>query len=108
MAQSQALLTLRYHPPVYLSFMTTTAPSTLTIQVLLFGSYAERLGRAAVELALPTPATIADAVAQLRSFPGGDHIPPRPLCALNLSQAPLETRLSADDELALLPPLAGG
>ena len=100
--------TLRHHRSVYLSFMTTTAPFTLTIQVLLFGSYAERLGRAAVELALPSPATIADAVAQLRSLQGGDGIPPRPLCALNLSQAPLEAPLSAGDELALLPPLAGG
>jgi molybdopterin converting factor small subunit len=93
---------------VYLSLMTATAPSTLTIQVLLFGSYADRLGRTTVELALPNPATIADAVAHLRSLPGGDRVPARPLCALNLSQAPLETPLSAGDELAILPPLAGG
>ena len=93
---------------MYLSLMTATAPSTLTIQVLLFGSYADRLGRTTVELALPNPATIADAVAHLRSLPGGDRVPARPLCALNLSQAPLETPLSAGDELAILPPVAGG
>ena len=93
---------------MYLSLMTTVAPSTLTIQVLLFGSYADSLGRAAIELALLTPATIADAVAHLRSLPGGDRVPARPLCALNLSQAPLETPLSPGDELAVLPPLAGG
>ncbi|HET6778629.1 MAG TPA: MoaD/ThiS family protein [Gemmatimonadales bacterium] len=91
--------------------MTATAPaspSTLTIQVLLFGSYAEIVGRNVVELVLPTPATIADAVAHLRSLPGGQQIPLRPLCALNLAQAPLETPLSAGAELAILPPLAGG
>ncbi|HEX6433704.1 MAG TPA: MoaD/ThiS family protein [Gemmatimonadales bacterium] len=91
--------------------MTTTAPATpatLTIQVLLFGSYAETVGRNVLELALRNPATITDAVAHLRSLPGGQQIPPRPLCALNLAQAPLETPLSAGDELAILPPLAGG
>ena len=91
--------------------MTTTAPSApsrLTIQVLLFGSYAEALGQDAVELTLPNPATIADAVASLRSIPGGQRIPPRPLCALNCSQVLLDTPLSAGNELAILPPLAGG
>jgi molybdopterin converting factor small subunit len=88
--------------------MTATAPPTLTIQVLLFGSYAEALGRGTLELSLPNPATISDAVKRLRSLPGGDRIPARPLCALNLSQAPLETVVSAEDELAILPPLAGG
>jgi sulfur-carrier protein len=93
---------------VYLSSMTATVSSTLTIQVLLFGSYAEALGRDTLELRLPGSATIQDAVARLRSLPGGDRIPDRPLCALNLSQAPVDSLLSADDELAILPPLAGG
>ncbi len=88
--------------------MITAAPMTLTIQVLLFGSYADSFGQHTVELALPSPATIADAVAHLRSLPGGKQIPTRPLCALNLSQVPVETPLSAGDELAILPPLAGG
>ena len=89
-------------------FMTATASPTLTIQVLLFGSYAEALGRDSLELKLRSPATIRDAVARLRSLPGGDRIPARALCALNLSQAPVESLVAADDELAILPPLAGG
>jgi molybdopterin synthase sulfur carrier subunit len=88
--------------------MTTTASSTLTIQVLLFGSYAEALGRDTLELSLPGPATIADAVDRLRALPGGDRIPARPLCARNLAQVPLETSIAPADELAILPPLAGG
>ena len=51
---------------------------------------------------------LADALRHVRSLPGGDQIPPRPLCAVNLSHAPLETRLTEGDEVALLPPLAGG
>jgi sulfur-carrier protein len=93
---------------VYLSSMTATVAPTITIQVLLFGSYAEALGRDSLELKLDSPAMIRDAVARLRSLPGGDRIPARPLCALNLSQVPVESRVAADDQLAILPPLAGG
>ena len=88
--------------------MPSAAASTLTVRVLLFASYAETMGFEAVELALDSPATVDDAVERLRSLPGGEHLPLRPLCALNLTQAAGDTPLSAGDELAILPPLAGG
>jgi molybdopterin converting factor small subunit len=88
--------------------MATTVASTFTVRVLLFGSYAEKLGLDTVELALTNPATIGDAVERLRSLPGGGSVPPRPLCALNLLQARTDAPLSAGDELAILPPLSGG
>jgi sulfur-carrier protein len=86
------------------------APTTqiVNVRVLLFASYAERLGLETVRLALPALATVADALAHVRSLPGGDRIPPRPLCAVNLAHARLETTLAEGDEVALLPPLAGG
>jgi molybdopterin converting factor small subunit len=82
--------------------------STVTLRVLLFGSYAETLGADAVELSLDSPATVGDALRWLRARPGGDRLPPRPLCALNLSQVGPTAPLSSGDELAVLPPLAGG
>jgi molybdopterin synthase sulfur carrier subunit len=88
--------------------MTSAAVSTFTIRVLLFGSYAETLGFEALDLALENPATVSDALKRVRSLPGGERLPPRPLCALNLAQARADTRLSAGDELAILPPLSGG
>ena len=88
--------------------MPGTTASTLTVRVLLFASYAETLGLDALELALDSPATVGDALNRLRSLPGGDRLPPRPLCALNLSQAKTDAPLSPGDELAILPPLAGG
>ena len=88
--------------------VTTTTPATHSVRVLLFGSYAENLGFDTLELALPAPATIGSAIERLRALPGGDRVPPRPLCALNLSQAPVDTALSPGDELAVLPPLSGG
>jgi molybdopterin synthase sulfur carrier subunit len=86
---------------------TATAP-TLTVRVLLFASYAETLGLDAIELALDSPATVADALERLRALPGGERLPPRPLCALNLAQTKADAPLTSGDELAILPPLAGG
>lgn len=88
--------------------MPTTAISTLTVRLLLFGSYAEMVGRDAIELTFDGPATVGDAIARVRALPGGERLPPKPLCAVNLSQAGWDTPLATGDELAVLPPLAGG
>jgi sulfur-carrier protein len=88
--------------------MTDTAVSTLTIRVLLFASYAETLGFDTLELELNSLATVGDVLDRLRVLPGGERLPPKPLCALNLSQVTADAPLSSGDELALLPPLAGG
>jgi molybdopterin converting factor small subunit len=88
--------------------MPSTATSTLTVRVLLFASYAETLGLDAFELTLHDGATVADAIERLRALSGGERLPPRPLCAVNLSQVAPSMRLRAGDELAVLPPLAGG
>jgi molybdopterin converting factor small subunit len=86
------------------------APTTqiVNVRVLLFAGYAERLGLDTVRVALPALATVADALEYVRSLPGGERIPPKPLCAVNLSHAALDTPLSEGDEVAVLPPLAGG
>jgi len=86
----------------------TAVASTVTIRVLLFASYAELLGRDALEMVLDNPARVSDALERLRAFPGGDRLPPKPLCALNLTQVEPDTPLRVGDELAILPPLSGG
>jgi molybdopterin synthase sulfur carrier subunit len=88
--------------------MPSTAVPTLTVRVLLFASYAESLGCDAVELSLQHPATVGEALARLRALPGGERLPTKPLCAINLTHVRLDAPLSAGDELAILPPLAGG
>ncbi len=88
--------------------MTTAAPATVGIRVLLFASYAERLGREFVEVTVSTPATVAGVLDRLRALPGGRDLPARPLCARNLAHVSLDTPVSDGDEIAVLPPLAGG
>ena len=75
----------------------------------LFARYAEITGSEEVALDLPEPATVADAVLLLRAkVPNGELLPERPLVALNQEHVLPEDCLREGDELALLPPLAGG
>jgi molybdopterin synthase sulfur carrier subunit len=88
--------------------MPVAAMTEISVRVLLFASYAESIGREAVELVLPGPATVADVVSRIRRLPGGQSLPPKPLCARNLAHAGQDDRVEAGDEIAILPPLAGG
>jgi molybdopterin converting factor small subunit len=78
------------------------------IDTLLFASYADALGMERVRLTLPAGATVSDALAELRALPGGDRLPPAPLVAINLSYVRTDSALSVGDELAVIPPVAGG
>lgn len=79
------------------------------VRLLLFARYAEVVGVEACDLALSAPATVADALAELRlRYPTAGGLPTRPLCARNHSQVAMEDEVRDGDELALLPPLAGG
>lgn len=88
--------------------MPSTVAPTLTLRVLLFASYADMLGFDSVELSFDAPVTVADVLKRLGALPGGDRLPPKPLCALNLTHIRSDAPVSAGDELAILPPLAGG
>lgn len=83
-------------------------PSEPPIRVLLFARYAELVGREHLELAGGTVPTVGGVVEHIRSLPGGGRIPAAPLVAVNMRQATLDTPVRAGDEIALLPPLAGG
>lgn len=80
----------------------------MTVTALLFASYADALGREAIELALEPGATVTDALDSLRSLPGGASLPPKPLVAVNLVYADHRQELRAGDEVAFIPPVAGG
>jgi molybdopterin converting factor small subunit len=88
--------------------MPAAAPSSLTVRVLLFASYAESLGADALDLTLSSPATVGGVLERLRTLPGGGLLPPKPLCARNLAHADAAEPVADGDEIAILPPLAGG
>jgi molybdopterin converting factor small subunit len=51
---------------------------------------------------------VGGVVEQLRALPGGRLLPPKPLCARNLAHADAAEPVADGDEIAILPPLAGG
>jgi molybdopterin synthase catalytic subunit len=81
----------------------------MRIRFLLFAIYKDLAGAAEVELHVPAGATAGDAVTALRSRDARtQRLPERPVVAINRIYATLDQTLSDDDELALLPPVAGG
>jgi molybdopterin converting factor small subunit len=80
----------------------------IRIRVLLFARYAEVLGASELELVLPDHATVRTALETLLLREGGKLLPPQPLVARNQVHSQLDTALANGDELAILPPLAGG
>lgn len=76
--------------------------------VLLFARYAEVLGAAEVEVELPVAPTVADLIEALRRLPGGALLPERPFVAINRERARPDQPVLPSDEVAVLPPLAGG
>jgi len=79
------------------------------VSVRFFARYAELAGCTWSAVNVETPATVADVIARVREvFPGTKILPPRPLAALNQRQARLDALVNEGDEVALLPPLAGG
>lgn len=79
------------------------------VRLKFFARYAELVGVDERELALELPASVADVVRRAREeIPGADGIPERPLVAVNMRHVQLDARVADGDEVALLPPLAGG
>lgn len=84
----------------------TSAPPT--IRVRLFARYAELLGLHQLELPAEGLNTAGEVLARIRSLPGGLAIGERTLIAINLKQTTLDGQVVPGDEVAILPPLAGG
>lgn len=79
-----------------------------THRVTLFARYAELLNGASVEVELPDQARVSDLEVALRRIPGGDLLPATLMIAVNLRHSGPDTPIAPGDEVALLPPLAGG
>jgi molybdopterin converting factor subunit 1 len=80
----------------------------MTVAVLLFASYAEAFGSDRITLDVPNGASVRDLVDRVRALPGAERLPPAPLVAVNHQYASAQQRLTPGDEVALIPPVAGG
>jgi molybdopterin converting factor subunit 1 len=80
----------------------------MTVDVLLFASYADALGGDRLTLELPVGSSVRELLDHVRRLPGADRLPPSPVVAVNHEYATAAQRLSAGDEIAIIPPVAGG
>jgi molybdopterin synthase sulfur carrier subunit len=76
--------------------------------VRLFARYAELFATDQLDVELPAPTTVGAMISALRARPGGSALPTTLLVAVNLRQATEQTVITPADEIALLPPMAGG
>ena len=79
----------------------------MTLRVLLFASWADALGARAIDVDVSDQATAADVLAALQSRSAGTALP-RPALAVNRCLVPAHTRITRGDEVAIIPPVAGG
>ena len=87
----------------------TTATRGVRVQLRLFALYRELTGVESLSIDLPAGTTVGGLVAGLRERGGGfARLPAAPLAAVNQEFAPIGTVLRDGDEVALLPPVAGG
>jgi molybdopterin converting factor small subunit len=81
----------------------------MRIRLLLFALYRDMTGVEQLDVDIDAGSSAASALTTLR---GRDArfavLPERPVVAVNREYAPLDTILTDGDELALLPPVAGG
>ena len=80
----------------------------MTIDVLLFASYADAAGAERVRVTLPEGARVAALVEAVRLAAPAIVLPSRPLVAVNHRYAAMDLVIADGDEVALIPPVAGG
>ncbi len=80
----------------------------MTVTVLLFASYADALGERTIPLELPNGSTVAEAVRRVREMAGSARLPMEPMVAVNEEYARSDRALVSGDEVAIIPPVAGG
>lgn len=86
-----------------------TAPQTITVRLLMFGGLASSTGASEETLEVQAGLTAGQLVALVgRKWPGAAPILERVSVAVNLETVPNDHLISDGDEVALLPPVAGG
>ena len=86
-----------------------TAFVTFTVNALFFAAYRDLVGESSISVELREGATVADLVGELRGRGSPfDVLPVEPAVAVNQTYAFMDEALGSDDEVAFIPPVAGG
>jgi len=80
----------------------------MTVRVLLFASYADAIGASEIALDLPSDARVRDVLSRVRAMASGKRVPDKPMVAVNQRYAADDEIVHSNDEVAIIPPVAGG
>ncbi|MFN2635910.1 MAG: MoaD/ThiS family protein [Gemmatimonadaceae bacterium] len=76
--------------------------------VQLFASYADMFGARSLEIPLDKTTTVRELVERIRTLPNAVSLPEFPVVAINRTFATTDQLVRVGDEIALIPPVAGG
>jgi molybdopterin converting factor subunit 1 len=80
----------------------------MKVRLLLFAHYRDLAGQDELEFELPAGSTARELVSRVRLDPRLKALPAEPAIAINQTYAALNVGLADGDEVALIPPVAGG
>ena len=80
----------------------------MIVTVRFFASYADSLGFEQTQLTLQPGDSVTELLCSVARLPGAQSLPSSPLIAVNQVYASLTTVLRPGDEVAVIPPVAGG
>lgn len=80
----------------------------MTVRVLLFASYADAIGASELDVDVPPDSRVSDVLSRIQQLAAGKRVPDKPLVAVNQRYAQLDQPVRESDEVAIIPPVAGG
>lgn len=80
----------------------------MRVKSLFFASYRDLVGAEELEFELPEGATVSDLTGLVREHTGEGVLPDSLVVAVNREYASSGTELRDGDEVAFIPPVAGG
>ena len=80
----------------------------MNVRVLLFASYADALGASEIALDVPEGARVRDVLSRVKQLAAGKRVPDKPMVAVNQRYATEDRLVTTADEVAIIPPVAGG
>jgi molybdopterin converting factor subunit 1 len=81
----------------------------MRVRTLFFAAYRDLLGVSQLDVDVAEGSTVSQLVAELRGRGGRfEALPGQPAVAVNRAYSRQDARLSSGDEVAFIPPVAGG
>lgn len=80
----------------------------IRVDLLFFALYRDLTGTAEISINVPPGTIVAELVRIVHALPGFERLPAEPVVAVNQEYAAPDTVLYDNDEVAFLPPVAGG